>query len=453
MRGLHGAIAVAALLTAAAAAGRLLDRGLAGFPDLQLGPGQTPNSWLPALIAAGALCVAALARRSAPWLGWFAAGYGAAVAGIEIIALVRARLVSAAAGAYPELVAVDVLAALAAGAVCTGLAWASAASISQRRGARPVRLAIGAGLVAIAAAEGWALLASADLPEGPLDGSVIWPVRAATRVLLVVLGAQLLAASFLVAGPRVRRAWSRTRGGGTSHGPANRQRLAFATALADEFVPGMTDRGRRAAEAERARLAADLHARIVPELRRAVASGGSSTADLRSTLDDLESIMAERHSVILERFGLVAALEWLAERTEARSATRVELNLPGSRGAGPDDAGPDDAGPDDADPPPRDVERAAFRVALLAVENAVRHAPGAPIEIRLAASPAELTLEIRDGGPGIDEADAERARRSGRRGLADMEAAAAAVGATTRLSRLAGDEGPGTRVLFTWPAG
>jgi signal transduction histidine kinase len=438
VRGLRGAIAVAALLTASAVVGRLLDRGPSGFPDFQLGPGQSPNSWLPALIAAGALCVSALARRSAPWLAWFAAGYGAAVAAIETIALIRVRLGSATSGAYPGLVAIDVVAAVAAGAVCTWLAWASTAPIRQRRSGRPIRLAIGAGLVAIAASESWAFLASTTQDVGPLDGGVIWPVRAATRVLLAVLAAELVLASLLVAGPRLRRAWARSHGAGPA-GAGEAGRPSFATALADEFVPGMTDRGRRAAEAERARLAADLHARVVPELRRAVASssGGSLAVDLRSTLDDLEALMAERHSVILERFGLVAALEWLAERTEARSTTRVELD-PGDL--------------DDADRPPPEVERAAFRVALLAVENAVRHAPGAPIELRVAASPAAVRLEIRDRGPGVLDADVERARRSGRRGFADIEAAAGAVGAAAGVHRVDSHEGAGTRVLFTWPA-
>ena len=66
----------------------------------------------------------------------------------------------------------------------------------------------------------------------------------------------------------------------------------------------------------------------------------------------------------------MAALEWLAERTEERSALRVQLELDG--------AVPDGPAAIDAR-----VARAAFRIALLGLDNVVRHAGATTATLRL----------------------------------------------------------------------
>jgi signal transduction histidine kinase len=179
---------------------------------------------------------------------------------------------------------------------------------------------------------------------------------------------------------------------------------------------------------------------VVPELRRAVRSAsaaGLGGHELRATLNDVEALMAERHSVVLERFGLVAALEWLAERTEERSTTKVQIEV--DTAAGEAEVS-------------RDVARAAFRVALLAVDNAVRHAPGAPVTIMVAESAAVLRLEVHDAGPGTDPEAARRSSLAGHRGLADMEGAAAEVGARIAFGDAAGASTGGTSITFSWPS-
>jgi signal transduction histidine kinase len=203
-----------------------------------------------------------------------------------------------------------------------------------------------------------------------------------------------------------------------------------------EFVPGLRARGEFAAALERERLAADLHARVVPELRRAAAStaGSAPGADLRGALEDVETLMAERHSVVLEEFGLLAAIEWLAERTTARTGATVEIDVGDAVGTGR---------------PPREVERAAFRIALLAMDNAARHAPGASISVSVASvSSHEVRLAVADDGPGIDPPAVEAARLDGHRGLSDMDAAARAVGGNVSVT--GGADGVGTRVTFSW---
>ena len=160
-------------------------------------------------------------------------------------------------------------------------------------------------------------------------------------------------------------------------------------------------------------------------------------ADLRSAVDEVESLLVSRRSIVLEEMGLLAAIEWLAERIEDRSAVRVAIVVEGDSvvdgGAAPR--------------PPRDAERAAFRVAQLALDNVVRHVPDAEATVSIAVSPTLIRLRIEDNGvtAAIDEAAAARA---GRRGIADMRAEAASCGGTLLVVQPAG--GRGTAIAFQW---
>jgi signal transduction histidine kinase len=94
------------------------------------------------------------------------------------------------------------------------------------------------------------------------------------------------------------------------------------------------------------------------------------------------------------------------------------------------------------------VERAAFRVAQLALDNVIRHAPGSTVLVGVTASAGAVRLRIADDGDGppVDEA---AAMRTGRRGIADMRAEARACAASLELGRGAG--GRGTTVELRWP--
>ncbi len=214
----------------------------------------------------------------------------------------------------------------------------------------------------------------------------------------------------------------------------------------DELVPGREAGRAEAAESERGRLAADLHAEVLPSLRRALAeaeSGGTVerlAADLRTAVDEVEAMLLARRSIVLEEMGLLSGLEWLAERTEDRSDVRVQILVETDASGAASGTGAR---------PPRDVERAAFRVAQLALDNVVRHAPGASVAVRVAVAPGRVHVRVEDDadGPPIDEAGAAR---RGRRGLADMRAEAQATGASLEIGRGAG--GRGTAIDYRWDA-
>src|SRR6185369_7847802 len=102
------------------------------------------------------------------------------------------------------------------------------------------------------------------------------------------------------------------RGGQTSDAssPWTAERTwAFALATFRELVPGQSAAGEATAAAERTRLAGDLHAAVLPGLRRAIAeaeTGGDPEAlarHLRSVDLELERLMADRWPVVLEAFG------------------------------------------------------------------------------------------------------------------------------------------------------
>jgi signal transduction histidine kinase len=151
---------------------------------------------------------------------------------------------------------------------------------------------------------------------------------------------------------------------------------------------------------------------------------------------ELERIMADRWPLVLETFGLVEALEDLAERTEAEAGVQVGLEIVG-----------------DADAPgsrPRpDIERTAWRIAQVALDNAVRHAAATEITLTVSVSPERIRLTIVDDGRGFTSATATDAVRSGSRGLADLARRAAAVGGSLAIDAR---QPSGTIVRFDWPA-
>jgi signal transduction histidine kinase len=202
-----------------------------------------------------------------------------------------------------------------------------------------------------------------------------------------------------------------------------------------ELVPGQSAAWEATVAAERTRLAGDLHATVLPGLRKAIAeaeSGGDPDAlarQLRTVDLELERLMADRWPVVLEAFGLVAALEDLAERTEAGAGVQVVLEIEGASGR-----------------PRPEIERTAWRVAQLALDNAVRHAAASQVTIGLLIGPDLVRLSIADDGRGFDPADPIR---PGARGLADLGRRATAVGGSVAIAA-----GPavGTIVRFDWPA-
>jgi signal transduction histidine kinase len=211
--------------------------------------------------------------------------------------------------------------------------------------------------------------------------------------------------------------------------------------VVDELVPGRNRTRLTAVERERARLATELHADVLPDLSAAIRSieeGGSADAAaerLRGIAVDLRDLMGDRRLSVLEELGLVPALEGLVEQVEARTGVRIELDV-------------ENAPLGSEARPPRDVELAAYRVCQQALDNALLHARPRHIRVRLDVDAGHAELVVRDDGVGIRSGDEERALRTGHVGLIDMRGRAAAIGAVIQIGARPGG---GTIVLLRWP--
>ncbi|MEW6225766.1 MAG: hypothetical protein AB1627_14175 [Chloroflexota bacterium] len=433
-------LGLASAATAALVGGSLLVRLANPFGA----PDPTPSDLVPHLWGIGALVVLVLTTSWAPTLAWGATIVGSSAAALGAVGLVRG--VRAASGdiGRPVLDGFVVLALIVPLLIAAGYATAG-----DRR-PRPVALAAWGtvGVLGLAFVANWVRRAlgfeTGGLPQ--------WVWLFAVAVIAAMGFVRDLAPAF--ARTRVRLAAGEARADRTGGA------LSLLRVFVDELVPGREAGRAEAVESERGRLAADLHADVLPSLRRALAeaeAGGTVerlAADLRSAVDEVESLLVSRRSIVLEEIGLLAGIEWLAERVEERSEVRVEIEVAGDMGAAPGH-GTEGAAPghgtEGAAParPPREVERAAFRVAQLAFDNVIRHAPGSTVTATVAVSPALIRLDIVDDGPG-PAVDESVAARSGRRGIADMRAETRAAGATLEVGRGPGDRG--TAVRFRWPA-
>lgn len=424
-------LGLASAATAALVGGSLLVRLANPFGA----PDPTPSDLVPHLWGIGALVVLVLTTGWAPTLAWGATLVGSTAAALAAVGLVRG--VRAASGdlGRPVLDGFVVLALIVPLLIAAGYATAGG------RRPRPVTAAVW-GTVAVL---GFAFLANwvrraLGFETGGLPQ---WVWLFAVAIIAAIGFVRDLAPAF--ARTRIRLAAGEARSDRTGGA------LSLLRVFVDELVPGREAGRAEAAESERGRLAADLHADVLPSLRRALAeaeAGGTVerlAADLRSAVDEVESLLLSRRSIVLEEIGLLAGIEWLAERVEERSEVRVDIEVAG------DSALPPAAATAGGAParPPREVERAAFRVAQLAFDNVIRHAPGSTVTATVAVSPATIRLDIVDDGDGppVDEG---AAARSGRRGIADMRAETHACGASLEVGRGPGDHG--TAIRFRWPA-
>jgi signal transduction histidine kinase len=391
--------------------------------------GVRPEAALPVLVAIALLLVAVLARDRAPTIAWLAVIGAGIVATIDLAVAARSIRDVVEVSTWRWLTVAVGLAAL----WTTGSAMAYAAEPRRRLGSWvPVVGIVGLGVVALATA--WAV-AGAEVALDPATTGV-GPTGLVTRTFLLVTAVGALLG---LAGD-ARAPWARARQRVTlaSAGASPPRSTALAGAFLEEIAPGRS-RARQAVLAERARLARDLHADVMPGLRRAVALAEDGddldalTAQLRTTLAEVEDLGTAAHAVQLDVGGLLPAIEALAERVESTSDVTVTIDVL------------DPPRVDDGEPPAA-VAAAALRVVRLALDNTVRHAPGARVVLTVDARPDALTVAIVDDGPGL-ATDRSDAALAGRRGLADMATEAAASGA--RLEVGTAPTG-GTRVWFGW---
>ena len=205
-------------------------------------------------------------------------------------------------------------------------------------------------------------------------------------------------------------------------------RLATRAQLQRDLVVAAT-------EAERARVAADIHDDALQELtllvQRLDAAGDPEGADIARTVSDrLRAICGDLRLPILDDLGVGPALDWLVLRIERLAGGEVRLErTDGAR-------------------PPADVELAFFRVAQEALANAVKHGRP-PIVVRYTSTTTGVSLSIDDAGPGIAAEAGEEAEKSGHFGLLNMEQRAQAIGAILDVRRWPTG---GTHVALEWRA-
>jgi signal transduction histidine kinase len=395
-------------------------------------PDSTSVDVVPWLLAAAGVCLGLLAIRRAPSIAWLAAIGASYVAAAPWF--IRARSFRPADG---EL---GLWLVLAVGASVWAVAtlW-TAARYATRPGRRVDPVAVPVAIVFL----GWTIVACATSVGLVVAGQRVpdpafnWidvatvPVSFFLPILIVVTGLGI-GADVRAAHDRARRRLTAARSANVA--PAERL-WTLAIATGRELLPGQAAVEEAAQEAERARLAGDLHAAVLPTLRRAIAeaeAGGDPEAlarHLRTVDLELERLMADRWPVVLEAFGLVAALEDLAERLEADGAPPIAIDVEGA-----------------GERPPARIERAAWRFAQVTLDNAVRHAGADAISVTIRADPRRVRLVVADDGGGFDPA---APARIGARGLADSGRRAAEVGAAVRVGR--GDPA-GTTAIFDWEA-
>ncbi len=214
-----------------------------------------------------------------------------------------------------------------------------------------------------------------------------------------------------------------------------RERLFRQVRAARQRLQNLSHRLIEAQEAERRRLARELHDEIGqaltavnlnlqaiqaslpdPDLRHRFAE---STQIIAGTLEQVRALSLDLRPAVLDDLGLVAALEWYAERQAevgkfACDFTAEPLPVP----------------------IPDDIQTTCFRVAQEAFTNILRHAYARRVQVELrlcptkrgsgqrgrAGSATELVLTIRDNGVGFDlQAAKTRATRGASLGLLGME--------------------------------
>jgi PAS domain S-box-containing protein len=195
---------------------------------------------------------------------------------------------------------------------------------------------------------------------------------------------------------------------------------------AAQDLHALTRRLVQAEEAERRRIARELHDRVGQSLSALninldiIAREGALPAALRRRLDDslalvdgtlqsIESVMAELRPPLLDEYGIGAALGWYAEDFSRRTGIRAEVT---------------EAGPEQAKALRAEAAVALFRIAQEALQNVVKHARARNVRIALSAEPGAIVLAVSDDGQGFDPGAAPR----GRWGMTTMRERAEAVG-------------------------
>ena len=221
-------------------------------------------------------------------------------------------------------------------------------------------------------------------------------------------------------------------------------RAATAVDLSERVSRDAVRRVVDAQEAERARLARELHDETgqaltsillgLKSLEESVesADGGAAFAELRdlvvATLHDVRRLAVELRPAVLDDFGLVPALERLRDSIseQCQIAVEVQSDLDGQR-------------------LPAEIETALYRIVQESLTNVVKHADASRVTVWLRRpSDRNVELVIHDDGAGFDPNEV----RDGGLGLVGMRERVALLGG--RMS-VESSEGAGTMLTAEVP--
>jgi signal transduction histidine kinase len=188
-----------------------------------------------------------------------------------------------------------------------------------------------------------------------------------------------------------------------------------------------------AAEAERRRIAADLHDGPLQSLTllayRLDAVGDDDNAALaRDVVTELRAVTSLLRLPVVDDLGAGPALEWLTTQVGRLSGLDIALERM------------------DTGRPPLDVEHAVFRVAQEALANATRHGRP-PIRVRYEAGAGRASLTVDDAGSGLMDMPALADGEHGL-GLVGMRERADSIGAAFEIA----GSSAGSRVSLVWSA-
>jgi signal transduction histidine kinase len=221
-------------------------------------------------------------------------------------------------------------------------------------------------------------------------------------------------------------------------------RAALAVHLSERVARETVDAILEAQEAERGRIARELHdetgSALTAFLLGLAAIDGAATlpearhasADLRKTassaLENVGRLAFALRPPALDEFGLVPALKDLSRSLEERGGPKVdlEIDLP------------------DGTRLPAKLETAIFRVTQEALTNVVKHADAETVRIIVARRERSVVLSIEDDGRGISEVRT----RDGGFGLVGMRERVASLNGSLAIES---KRGAGTRLTVEIP--
>lgn len=127
----------------------------------------------------------------------------------------------------------------------------------------------------------------------------------------------------------------------------------------------------------------------------------SMSKKVDSTIKSVRKIVTELRPEVLDHLGLKSAIEWQAQEFQTRSGIDCKL----------------DPHMESIEMNDRDGETAIFRILQEALTNIARHSGATKVEIFLNKQDGEITMEVRDNGRGISDADLSKSRSFGLLGM------------------------------------